>query len=187
MDQQFLAQGLSRSTLYQLTIGIALYVVDVLPQWTSLKCGLPHQFSLRTFGGPEAGWHLDMHRHVTAVPLLASHGEASGGEGVQGTSIHVGAATDRKQSQIPAPPWLGSMLVWMALLPGLRSLPWHPSGTSGHHAGSCVLGRRERRQRTLQTLWQVDPCTGSAVYDGRGPTRAKHVAGCVTHPTLEGG
>ena len=26
---------------------------------------------------------------------------------MQGTSIHVGAATDRKQSQIPAPPWLG--------------------------------------------------------------------------------
>ena len=48
-----------------------------------------------------------MHGHVTTTPLLASHGEASSGEDVQGTSIHIRAATDRKQSQIPAPPWLG--------------------------------------------------------------------------------
>ena len=36
VDQQFLAQGLPSSTLYQLAIGVALKVVDVLPQWTSL-------------------------------------------------------------------------------------------------------------------------------------------------------
>ena len=30
----------------------------------------------------------------------------------------------------------------MASLPGLRSLPWHPSGMSGCRAGSCVLGGR---------------------------------------------
>ena len=107
VDQQFLAQGLPSSSLYQLAIGVVLYVVDVLPQWTSLKRGLPHQFSLGMLGGPEAGRHLDMHGHVTATPLLASHGEAGSGEGVQGTSIHGGAATDRKQSQIPDPPWLG--------------------------------------------------------------------------------
>ena len=107
VDQQFLAQGLPSSSLYQLAIGVALYVVDILPQWTSLKCGLPNQFSLGTLGGPEAGQHLDTHKHVTTTPLLASHGEASSSEGVQGTSIHIWAATDRKQSQIPAPPWLG--------------------------------------------------------------------------------
>ena len=45
VDQQFLAQGLPSSSLYQLATGVTLYVVDVLPQWTSLKCGLPHQFS----------------------------------------------------------------------------------------------------------------------------------------------
>ena len=82
VDQQFLAQGLPSSSLYQLTIGVMLYVVDVLPQWTSLKCGLPHQFSLGTLGGPEAGRHLNTHGHVTTTPLLASHGEASSGEGV---------------------------------------------------------------------------------------------------------
>ena len=59
------------------------------------------------FGGPEAGRHLDTHGHVTAMPLLASQREPGGSEGVQETSIHVGAATDRKQSQKPAPPWLG--------------------------------------------------------------------------------
>ena len=82
VDQQFLAQGLPSSSLYQLAIGVTLYVVDVLPQWTSLKCGLPHQFSLGMLGGPKAGWHLDTHGHVTAMPLLASHGEAGGSEGV---------------------------------------------------------------------------------------------------------
>ena len=40
-------------------------------------------------------------------PSLLATGEAGGGEGVQGTLIHVGAATDMKQSQILAPPWLG--------------------------------------------------------------------------------
>ena len=82
VDQQFLAQRLPSSSLYQLAIGVTLYIVDVLSQWTSLKCGLPHQFSLRTLGEPEAGRHLDMHGHVTATPLLASHGEAGSGEGV---------------------------------------------------------------------------------------------------------
>ena len=82
VDQQFLAQGLPSGSLYQLTIGVTLYVVDVLPQWTSLKCGLPHQFSLGTLGGPKAGRHLDMHGHVTTTPLLASHREASSSEGV---------------------------------------------------------------------------------------------------------
>ena len=82
VDQQFLTQGLPSSSLYQLAIGVTLYGVDVLPQWTSLKCWLPHQFSLGMLGGPEAGQHLDMHGHVTAMPLLASHGEAGSGEGV---------------------------------------------------------------------------------------------------------
>ena len=68
--------------IYQLAVGVMLYVVDVLPQWTSLKSRLPHQFSLGTLGGPEAGWHLDTHGHVTATPLLASHGEAGSGKGV---------------------------------------------------------------------------------------------------------
>ena len=70
VDQQFLAQGLPRSSLHQPTIGVVLYVVDVLPQWTSLECGLPHQFSLGMLGGPKAGWHLDTHGHVTTTPLL---------------------------------------------------------------------------------------------------------------------
>ena len=166
VDQQFLAQGLPRSSLHQLAIGVALYVVDVLPQWTSLECGLPHQFSLGKLGGPEAGWHLDTHAHVTTTPLLASHGEAGGSEGVQGTSIHVGAATDRKQSQIPAPPWFGRVcwLRWHRHQ-DYRVFPWCSSGTSGCHTGSCVLGMQERRRRMLQTLWQVDPCTGLAAYN----------------------
>ena len=109
--------------------------MDVLPQWTSLKCGLPHEFSLGMFGGPEAGRHLDTHGHVTAMPLLASHGEAGSGKGVQGTSIHVGAATDRKQSQIPAPPWLGRVC-W---------LRWHRYQDYG-----VFLGTLQERQAVAQ-------------------------------------
>ena len=107
MDQQLLAQGLSSGSLYQFATEVVLYVVDILPQWTSLKCGLPHQFCLGPLGGPEAGQHLDTHGHVTTTPLLASHGEAGSGERMQRTSIYVGVATDRKQSQVPALPWLG--------------------------------------------------------------------------------
>ena len=107
VDQQFLAQGLPRSPLHQLAIEVTLYVVDVLPQWTLLECGLPHQFSLGMLGGPKAGWHLNTHGHVTAMPLLASHGEAGGNECVQRTLFYIGVAADRKQSQIPSPPWLG--------------------------------------------------------------------------------
>ena len=86
-------------------------------------------------GGPEAGRHLDTHGHVTAMPLLASHGDAGSGEGVQGTSIHVGAATDRKQSQIPAPPWFGRVC-W---------LRWH------HYQDYEVfLGALQERQAVMQ-------------------------------------
>ena len=135
VDQQFLAQGLPRSSLHQLPIGVALYVVDVLPQWTSLECRLPHQFSLGMLGGPEAGRHFNTHGHVTAMPLLASHGEAASGEGVQGTLIHVGAATDRKQSQIPAPLWLGRVC-W---------LRWHRYQDYG-----VFLGTLQERQAVAQ-------------------------------------
>ena len=96
VDQQLLAQGLPSGSLYQFAAGVALYIVDVLPQWTSLKCGLPHQFCLGLLGGAEAGWHLDMHGHVTTSPLLASHGDAGSSERVQRTSIYIGVATDRK-------------------------------------------------------------------------------------------
>ena len=104
-----------------------------------------------------------MHGHVTATPLLASHGEAGGGEGVQGTSIHVRAATDRKQSQIPAPPWLGRVC-W---------LRWHRYQDYGvflgtlqerqavMHVRACLVGRNEDEGRskhygrlTLVRGWQ---------------------------------
>ena len=177
VDQQFLAQGLPRSSLHQPTIGVVLYVVDVLPQWTSLECGLPHQFSLGTLGGPEAGWHLDTHGHVTTTPLLASHGEAGGSEGVQGTSIHVGAATDRKQSQIPAPLWLGKVC-W---------LRWHR-----HQDYGVFLGTLQE----CQAIAQVRACLvggnedeGHSKHNGRLTLvwGQQLVAGRMTCPTLEGG
>ena len=112
--------------------------------------GHKHQFSLRTLGGPKAGRHLDTHGHVTTTPLLASQGEAGSGEGVQGTSIHIRAATDRKQSQIPAPPWLGRVC-W---------LKWHRYQEYGvflgalqeHHAvaqvHACLVGGNEEEGRS---------------------------------------
>ena len=152
-----------------MSFGIALYVVDVLQQWTSLECGLQHQFSLGMLGGPEAGQHLDTHGHVTAMPLLASQGEAGSGEGVQGTSIHVGAATDRKQSQIPALPWLGRVCwlkwhryqdyrVFLGTLQECQAITQVPA---------CLVGGNEDKGGS-KTLWQVDPCTGSAAVMDEG-------------------
>ena len=55
------------------------------PQWTSLKCGLPHQFCLGPLGGPETGWHLDMHRHVTTMhPSLLATGRPAAANACRG-------------------------------------------------------------------------------------------------------
>ena len=105
-------------------------------------------------GGPEAGRHLDMHRHVTTTPLLASHGEASSGERVQRTSIYIRVAADRKQSQVPALPWLGRVC-WL--------------GRHRYQDYGVFLGVLQE----CQAITQVCAClvgrnkdTGSAAYNG---------------------
>ena len=60
---------------------------------------------------------------------------AGGGKGVQGTSVHVRDATDRKQSQIPAPPWLGRVC-W---------LRWRP-----YQDYRVFLGTLQERQAVAQ-------------------------------------
>ena len=188
MDQQLLAQGLSSGSLYQFTAEVALYIVDVLSQWTSLKCGLPHQFCLGPLGGPEAGRHLDTHGHVTITPLLTVHGEAGGGECMQRTSIYIGVAADRKQSQVLALPWLGRVCwlgrchyqdyrVFLGIFQERQAIT---------QVCACLAGGNED-EGCPQTLWQVDPCTGLAAYNRRRPTHAKHVADWTTRPTLRGG
>ena len=107
MDQQFLAQGLPSSSLYQLATGVTLYIVDVLPQWTSLKCGLPHQFSLATLGGPEAGWHLDMHGHVTTTPSLLAMGRPAAVKVCRGPRSTSGLPLIGSRVKYLLPPWLG--------------------------------------------------------------------------------
>ena len=93
-----------------------------------------------------------MHGHVTATPLLASHGDAGSGEGVKVTSIHVGAATDRKQSQIPAPPWLGRVC-W---------LRWHHYQDYGVFLGAL---------QECQAVAQVHACL---VGGNKDEGRSKH-------------
>ena len=121
-------------------------------------------------------------------PLLASHGEAGGGECVQRTLIHVGVAADRKQSQVPALLWLGRVC-WLGLCHYQNYgvfLGILQERQAVAQVRACLVGGNEdeghpKHYGRLTLVW------GRQHIMGRGPTRAECVADWTTCPTLRGG